>query len=104
MSVRRFYLDETNSDVASGDIKQYDRNGELCALIKLKTPLDGFTFDVGSLGVTGIKRVNRELWIYVPWGVRKISISHPRLGEIKDYLFPVIIEKGRTYIMELEIK
>ena len=104
MSVRAFYLAETDLDANTAGTMMYDQNGEVCALIKLETSLDGFTFDVGSLGVRDVKRVGGEVWIYVPFGVRRITLSHPQLGVIRDYQFPVPIEKARTYIMQLNAK
>ena len=104
MSVRAFYLAETDLDANTAGTMMYDQNGEVCALIKLETSLDGFTFDVGSLGVRDVQRVGGELWIYVPFGVRRITLSHPQLGVIRDYQFPVPIEKARTYIMQLNAK
>lgn len=104
MSVRDFYLAETDLDANTAGTMMYDQNGEVCAIIKLETSLDGFTFDVGSLGVRDVKRVGGELWIYVPFGIRRITLSHPQLGVIRDYAFPVRIEKARTYIMKLNAK
>ena len=104
MSVRAFYLAETDLDANTAGTMMYDQNGEVCAIIKLETSLDGFTFDVGSLGVRDVRRVGGELWIYVPFGVRRITLSHPQLGVIRDYQFPVPIEKARTYIMQLNAK
>lgn len=104
MSVRQFYLAETDLDANTAGTMMYDQNGEVCAIIKLETSLDGFTFDVGSLGVRDVKRVGGELWIYVPFGIRRITLSHPQLGVIRDYQFPVRIERARTYIMKLNAK
>lgn len=104
MSVRQFYLAETDLDANTAGTMMYDQNGEVCAIIKLETSLDGFSFDVGSLGVRDVKRVGGELWIYVPFGIRRITLSHPQLGVIRDYQFPVRIERARTYIMKLNAK
>lgn len=104
MSVLSFYLAETDLDANTAGTMMYDQNGEVCAIIKLETSLDGFAFDVGSLGVRDVRRVGGELWIYVPFGIRRITLSHPQLGVIRDYLFPVRIEKARTYIMKLNTR
>lgn len=80
----------------------YDQNGNVCALIKVETTFDNFTFDVGTLGVSETKRVGGELWVYVPFGIRKITISHPQFGVVRDYQIPFAIEKGRTYILRLK--
>lgn len=103
LTVVRFFENPTDLTANTSDIVR-DQNGEVCALIKIETTLDGFTFDVGSLGVTETKRVGGEIWVYVPADVRKITISHPQLGVIRDYAFDMRLEKGRTYIMKLNAK
>lgn len=101
MSVQSFVLAETDLTANTPGTMVYDQNGSVCALIKVETSHDGFTFDVGSLGVSDVKRVGGEIWVYVPFGVRRITVSHQQLGVIRDYQFPCAIEKGRTYIMKL---
>jgi len=78
-----------------------DQNGETCALIKVETTVDGFSWDVGSLGIVDAKRVGGEIWVYVPFGVRRITVSHPDFGVIRDYAFPRPLERARTYILKL---
>ena len=82
-----------------------DQNGDKCALIKIITTVKGFTFDVGSLGVmkTDDKHTG-EIWVYVPYGINKITLSHPEYGQLRNFSIPVSIEKGRTYIMKLKTK
>ena len=101
MSVRSFYLAETDLTANTPGTMMEDQNGNVCALIKVETTLDGFSFDVGSLGIRDVKRVGGEMWVYVPFGIRKITISHPQLGVIRNYALPCEIEKGRTYILKL---
>ncbi len=101
MSVRSFYLAETDLTANTPGTMMEDQNGNVCALIKVETTLDGFTFDVGILGLTDVKKFGGEYWVYVPFGVKKITINHPRLGVIRNYALPCEIEKGRTYILKL---
>jgi hypothetical protein len=42
-----------------------------------------------------------EIWVYVPRGLKKITISHPQLGMLRDYYLNVPIEAARTYEMVL---
>lgn len=79
----------------------YDQNGEVCALIKINTTQTGFTFDVGSLGVTKVEYHTAQVWLYVPHGIRRISIHHQILGSLTNWNFPVPIEPAKTYIMKL---
>ena len=53
----------------------HDQNGNLCALIKVETTLDGFSFDVGALGVCEVRREGGEIWVYVPFGIRRVTIT-----------------------------
>ena len=101
LAVQSFVLAETDLTANTPGTMVHDQNGNVCALIKVETSHDGFTFDVGSLGVSDVKRVGGEIWVYVPFGVRRITVSHQQLGVIRDYQFPCAIEKGRTYIMKL---
>lgn len=101
MSVKEFYLSQTDLTANTPGTMVNDQNGNVCALIKVETTLDGFSFDVGSLGVAEVKRVGGEIWVYVPFGIRKITISHSQLGVIRDYALKTSIEKGRTYILKL---
>ena len=101
MSVKSFYLAENDLTANTPGTMVYDQNGNVCALIKVESTLDGFSFDVGTLGVSEVKRVGGEIWVYVPYGIRRITLSHPQLGVIRDYQIPCPIERGRTYILTL---
>lgn len=101
LSVQSFYLADKDLTANTPGTMVKDQNGEVCALIKVETTQKGFTFDVGVLGVTSIVEQPAEIWVYVPFGIRKITLQHPQLGLIRDYPIPVTVEKGRTYIMKL---
>ena len=101
IAVQSFELSPTDLTANTPGTMVKDQNGEVCALIKLETTQKGFTFDVGVLGVTSVVEQPAEIWVYVPYGVRKITIQHPRLGMIRDYQIPCTIEKGRTYVMKV---
>ena len=100
MSVSSFRLDESDLTANLQGTMVLDQNGEKCALIKIRTTQSGFSFDVGSLGVMRVDYKTAEVWIYVPFGVRRMTIQHPQLGTVQ-YDFPLTIEKARTYVMEL---
>lgn len=78
-----------------------DQNGKKAALIKVVTSAKDFDFDVGAMGVVGVCQEVGEIWLYVPGGVRKISIKHEEYGVIRDYVFPDEIESAVTYEMML---
>ena len=101
ITVTDFRLDQTDLTAMQEGTKVLDPNGDKCALIKIETPVDGFTFDVGSLGVMKTTRRGGEIWVYVPYGVKKLTLSHPQLGILRNYPIPCSIEKGRTYLMKI---
>lgn len=86
-----------------GTIKQ-DQNGEKAALVKIVTPLRGFTFEGGSLGIVATEEHTGEIWLYVPRGAKKLTIKHDQYGvALRDYSYPVAIEGGSTYEMLIDL-
>lgn len=80
-----------------------DRNGEVSALIKVVTPEREFIFEAGMTGIVKVKQEVGEIWVYVPHGIKRLSIRHPKFGVLRDYYFPEAIEKARTYELKLKI-
>lgn len=79
----------------------YDQNGEKCALIKVETTQTGFTFDAGSLGVVKTEQHTAEVWVYVPAGVKRLSIAHQQLGRLNEYDLGMSLQKAKTYRLTL---
>lgn len=100
ISVESFRLDEMDLTANQQGTIVLDQNGEKCALIKIRTTQTGFSFDVGSLGVQKTEQKAGEVWVYIPHGVRKITIQHAQLGTC-EYPIPINVDKARTYIMQL---
>lgn len=101
ISVTEFYLDEKDL-TANGRRAVEDQNGDKCALIRVQTTQKGFSFDVGSAGITKVEDNHvGEIWLWVPFGIRHISIRHQQLGSLPNYNFPITIQKARTYIMKI---
>lgn len=101
ISVASFRLEENDLTANTAGSIVYDQNDEKCALIKVSTTLTGFTFDVGILGVTKTEQHTAEIWVYVPAGIKRISIAHQQLGHLENYDLGQILQKGRTYRLEL---
>ena len=101
ITVTDFQLDQTDLTAMQEGTKVLDPNGDKCAVIKIETPVDGFTFNVGSLGVMKTTRVGSEIWVYVPYGVKKLTLSHQKIGMLDSWPIPCSIEKGRTYKMKI---
>lgn len=82
-----------------------DQSGNKCALIKVASTLRDLRFDVGTLGIVDIEYQNdthpAEIYLYVPAGVKKISIQHPRLGSIYNYDLGMTLKPAKVYLLEL---
>lgn len=101
MSVASFKLLESDLTANTTGTMERDQNGETAALIKVVTTQQGFVFDGGMVGIVKTKQGVGEVWVYVPHGIKKITIQHPQLGILRDYHFQIPIEKAKTYEMVL---
>lgn len=100
INVTDFYLDE--GDLTANREAVEDQNGDKCALIRVQTTQKGFLFDVGSAGITKIDDSHTgEIWLWVPYGIKHISIRHEKLGSLPKYDFPISIKQARTYVMKI---
>ena len=104
ISVISFNLLENDLTAITRGTSETDQNGETAALIKIETPESGFSFNGGMSGIIKTKQTPGEIWLYVPRNIQKISITHPDLGLLKDYFFPIPIEGAKTYRMVLNTK
>lgn len=101
ISVSSFKLLENDLTANTTGTMERDQNGEVAALIKVVTTEQGFVFDGGMSGIVKTKQGVGEVWVYVPHGIRRITIQHPQLGVLRDYYFPIPIDKAKTYEMKL---
>ena len=101
ISASSFKLLENDLTANTTGTMERDQNGEIAALIKVVTTEQGFVFDGGMVGVVKTKQGVGEVWVYVPHGIKKITIQHPQLGVLRDYYFPIAIDKAKTYEMVL---
>ena len=99
ISVSSFKLMENDLTANTTGTMERDQNGETAALIKVVTSETGFSFDGGMVGIVKTRQEVGEIWVYVPHGIKKMSIRHPQLGVLRDYYFPISVEKARTYEM-----
>ena len=101
ITISSFKLLETDLTANTAGTMEQDQNGETAALIKVVTTQTGFSFDGGSMGIVKTMQKPSEIWVYVPRGLKKITIMHPQLGVIRDYYFNIPIDAARTYEMTL---
>lgn len=100
ISVKSFRALPNDMD-ARQNFPEKDQNGDMCAIIKVVTTEKGFSFDIGTLGITKTEQKASEIWLYVPHGAKRISIFHEKLGQLRDYIFPDAIGEGICYEMVL---
>lgn len=101
ISVSNFRLLQTDQTANTPMTMERDQNGEVAALIKVITTETGFVFDGGALGIVRAVQKTGEVWVYVPRGTKKITISHPRFGFLRDHYLPMPVEAAKTYEMVL---
>ena len=95
LSFRKMENDSTARVIAP----KMGKNGNLCALIKVQTPLTGFAWKSDDWSITPTYHKNGIYYLYVPNTASRITIWHNKLGLIRDYLYPTPIEKGTVYEM-----
>ncbi len=96
ISVKSFRALPNDMD-ARQNYPEKDLNGDLCAIIKIATLEKGFSFDIGSLGITKTEQKDGEIWIWIPHGARRITLTHKSFLPLRDYLFTEPIQEGMCY-------
>jgi len=101
IAVKSFRKLETDQEARIVSPKT-DGNGKKCAIIKVVTSQTGFVFDFGLIGnAVATEQKTGEIWVWVPSGARKVTISHQQLGVLRNYPFEVDIEQAAVYEMTL---
>jgi len=101
IAVKSFTKLETDQDARITSPKT-DQNGKKCAIIKVQTSHSGFVFDFGMIGnALATEQHTGEIWVWVPAGARKVTISHQQLGVLRNYSFDIDIEEATVYEMVL---
>lgn len=90
-----------NDLTARIDAPKRDQNGDVCAIIKVVTNQTDFVWEPDALGIVAAEKKTGEYWIYVPHSAKRLTIKHPQLGILRNYTYPVPIEKATVYVMEL---
>lgn len=83
------------------DAPKKDQNGDVCAIIKVVTIQTGFIWEPDGLGIVSAENKGGEYWLYVPYGAKRLTIKHPQLGILRDYMYPLPIEKAMVYELVL---
>ena len=102
INVLSFKLLENDRTANARGTERRDMNGDKAALIKIVTSERGFTFNGGSIGIVATEERTNEIWLYVPKNAQKLTITHPKIGILRNYYYPISIIGGRTYEMLLD--
>lgn len=89
------------NDLSARTEKRVDQNGDVCAIIKVVAPEQGFYFDGDGNGIVGVERKIGEYWVYVPYGSRYLTVKHDKLGVLRAYAYTERIDKACVYEMVL---
>ena len=91
-------FNEIATDLAARKEARKDVNDEICAIIKIRTDLDGLIFDT-SLRIEGdIEHKTGEFWIYVSPGEKQLRISKSGFIPLI-YNIPMLIKSQTVYDM-----
>lgn len=102
IKVANFHLLETDMTANTRGTIVLDQNGEKCALIKISSAKTGFSFDAGMLGIVKTIQHPGEIWLYVPAGVKRLSISHEGMESLSNFDLGMTLQKAKTYSMVLK--
>ena len=100
ISVKSFERKD-NDMTARTDAPKKDQNGDVCAIIKVVTDQTGFIWEPDGLGIVSAEYKKGEYWLYVPYGAKRLTIKHDKLGILRDYFYPIPIEKSVVYVLVL---
>jgi hypothetical protein len=100
LQVRSFKRADNDLTAILNNFKRLDDNDQVCAIIKVRSDIEGLNFSASTPIVGNVEHRYGEYWIYVSEGTRQLSIY--ATGFIKlSYVFPERIESGKVYIMEV---
>ena len=80
-------------------VRDHDE-GKLCALIRVVTPLTDLEVRADGLGIVQKEQHAGELWLYVPYGAKSLSLSHQGYYPLL-YQYALPIEEGVVYELRL---
>ena len=93
---------ENLTDLSAAMSGVQDRNQRDAALIRFAVRDDKFELEP-NLGILKEESATGEIRIFVPEDTKRITIRHPMLGVLRDYIIPVPIKSKTTYDAEIVI-
>ena len=101
LAIRNFEARPQDMDAQSNTLERRDRNGRRAALIKIYTslPASELTFGGSAEGFVAQEQHGPgQVWLYVPRGSMKFTVSHPKYDP-EPFSYPMEIKEGRVYSM-----
>lgn len=98
--IRNFRERITDLSAISSNYK--DLNGSPAALIRMTVRDPQFEFSA-NLGIIALEMKTGEVYLYVPQDTRRLTVRHPRLGVLRDYVIPIKIKSKVTYDADIVI-
>lgn len=80
----------------------YDTDGEPWSVLWMETGESGWAFEAGLDGIMDVQYGKGCIYVYVPAGTRRITVSREGCTPLRDWALPLSLEPGRTYRMRLE--
>ncbi|MBP5340106.1 MAG: outer membrane beta-barrel protein [Prevotella sp.] len=100
MDVQKFSrLDNDLMARVTKPVRDHDE-GKLCALIRVATSLTDLEVRADALGIVQKEQHAGELWLYVPYGAKSLSLAHQGYYPLL-YQYPLPIEEGVVYELRL---
>ena len=89
-------------DLAARLYERKDVNNDVCALIKIRTDIQGLKFDVNTNITGNIDYKQGDYWVYVSQNEKRLKIiSQDGSITTLEYLLPVKIESSMVYLLQL---
>ncbi len=93
---------ENVRDLTAATSDMVDLRGRKPALIRFAVRDTLFSFRA-NLGIMDLKKDVGEILLFVPEDTKRITITHPYLGTLRDYDLPLSIKTRTTYDAEIVI-
>ncbi|MEZ5195056.1 MAG: PEGA domain-containing protein [Bacteroidales bacterium] len=90
---------KTNNDLSARKFEEKDDNGEPCALIKVRTDIQGLNFQ-SSIGIVKIVSKEGDYWVYVSQGEKRLKIFKNGFKTL-EYAISNAVKSYDVFVLEL---
>lgn len=89
-------------DAQAPDVSVRDFIGRPCALLRMETPLKGWSFEAGLDGIVLVEAGKDRVDVYVPASATSLTVSREGMAPLRGWTIPGQLLEGATYTMTLE--